>query len=296
MSYPLSTSLQVQKELQWVKEVTRGSTPSSPAFVAIPTKEFSPKPKVENIKDRKLGSPDLYKGIKVREMYDFGISYSPVANDNFLKSMINLGATPSRDDYYTIFLSQKQNVGGTLTEQYQVARGCGISAVTISVKNGELVMVDSDWIANTISDWVTASPFTTPTYATVLSAVPWSSAITGMVFTFNGTAFDVRNFSCKIDHNPDRVQVVGQAQTTWIQQTTREISIDLDIVYKDTTVQADVKTLTARAASFVLNPAAPATLNFTDMYLESYDETVSADSTEAKTVSYSGYAASVALV
>ena len=297
MSYPLTTSLRVIKELQWVKETTRGTTPSSPAFAAIPTKEFSPKPNVENIKYRKLGSPDLYKGIKVREMYDFGISYAPVALDNFLKSMINLTGTGNRDDYYTIFLSQQQNVTGTLTEQYQVARGCGISSVTISVKNGELVMVDSDWIANSISAWVTTSPFTTPTYATALTATPWSSVIAG-AFTWDtaGTpkVFDVRNFSCTINHNPDRVQVVGQAQTSWIQQTTRDITVSVDIVYKDTTAQADTISFTPRNATMVINNT-PVTLTFTDLYLESYDETVNADSTDAKTVSYSGYAANVSI-
>jgi Phage tail tube protein len=236
----------------------------------------------------------LYKGIKTREMYDFGISYAPVALDNFFKSMVNLSGTGNRDDFYTIFLSQQQNVTGTLTEQYQVARGCGISSITISVKNGELVMIDSDWIANDIAAWVTTSPFTTPTYASAITAVPWSAVNAG-AFTFNGVAYDVRNFSVKIDHNPDRVQVVGQSATTWIQQTTREISIDVDIVYKDTTLQADTKSLTARAATFVLNTVGPTTLTFTDMYLESYDETVSADSTDAKTVSYSGYAASVSI-
>lgn len=208
--------------------------------------------------------------------------------------MINLGTTPSRDDFYTIFLSQKQNVAGTLSEQYQVARGAGISSITISVKNGELVTVESDWIANSISDWVTASPFTTPTYATVLTATPWSSVGAGQV-TFNSVAYDVRNFTTKIDQNPDRVQVIGQSQTTWIQQTTRDISIDMDVVYKDTALQADTKSLTARSLVFPLNVAAPATLTYTDVYLESYDETVDAGSTDAKTVSYSGYAASVAL-
>jgi hypothetical protein len=215
--------------------------------------------------------------------------------DNFLKSMVNLTGTGNRDDFYTIFLSQKQNVTNTLTEQYQVARGCGISSVTISVKNGDLVMVDSDWIANSITDWVTASPFTTPTYATALTATPWSSVTTGASpLTFNALSYDVRNFSCTINHNPDRVQVVGQSQTTWIQQTTREITIDMDVVFKDTTLQADTKTLTPRVMTFQLN-SQPATLTFTDAYLESYDETVDAESTEAKTVSYSGFAASVAL-
>ncbi len=215
--------------------------------------------------------------------------------DNFMKSMVNLSGTGNRDDYYTIFLSQRQNVTGTLTEQYQVARGCGISSVTISVKNGELVTIDSDWIANSISDWITASPFTTPSYAAPITTVPWSSVTTGASpLTWGGTSFDVRNFSCTINHNPDRVQVVGQSQTTWIQQTTREISIDMDVVFKDTTIQADVKTLTPKVLTFQLNTA-PSTLTFTDAYLESYDETVDAESTEAKTVSYSGYAASVTL-
>jgi hypothetical protein len=294
MSYPLTTSLKVIKELQWVKETTRGTTPSSPAFAAIPTKEFSPKPNTENIKYRKLGSPDLYKGIKVREMYDFGISYSPIALDNFFKSMINLSGTGNRDDSYTIFLSQMQNVTGTLTEQYQVARGCGISSITISVKNGELVMIDSDWIANDIATWVTTSPFTTPTYASALTAVPWSSVNCGTI-TWGGPAYDVRNFTTTINHNPDRVQVVGQSQTTWIQQTTRDITFSFDVVFKDTTLQADARTLTARALTFVLNTVGPTTLSYTNAYIEQFDETVSSDSTDAKTVSYSGFAENVSI-
>lgn len=229
-------------------------------------------------------------------MYDFGISFSPVAEDNFLKSMINTGATPSRDDTYTIFLSQKQNVTGTLLEQYQVARGCGISQVKVSVKNGDLVVVDSDWIANDIATWVTTSPFTTPTYASPITTVPWSAVDTGATpLSWGGTSYDVRNFSFTVNHNPDRVQVIGQSQTTWIQQTTREITIDMDVVFKDTSLQGDVKTLTPRVLIFTLNSISPTTLTFTDAYLESYDETVDAESTDAKVVSYSGFAASVVM-
>lgn len=293
MSYPLTTSLQVIKELQWVKEVTRGTTPTSPTFAAIPTKEFSPKISSDNIKYRKLGSPDLYKGILVRNMYDFGTTYAPV-DGILLKYMVNLGATPSREDSFTFFLSQKQNVTGTLTEQYQIATGAVIDNVAISVATGELVTIDAKWIANGISTWATTSGFTGPTFAPTLSAVPWTSVNAGP-FNFNSQAYDVRNFKCTINQNPDRVFVVGQNQTTWVIPTIREIAIDVDIVYKDTTVQADVKTLTARAADFTLNSTAPTKLNFTDMYLEAYDETVSADDTKAKTVSYSGFAASVAL-
>lgn len=278
-----------------MKETTRGTTPTSPSFTAIPTKTFSPKPKVENIKYRKLGSPDLYKGIKVREMYDFGISYSPI-DSTLLKSMINLTGTGNRDDFFTFFISQKQNVTGTLTEQYQVATGCGISSVTINVRNGELITVESDWIANQIATWVTTSPFTTPSYAAALTATPWSSVTTGTSpLSFNSQTYDVRNFSTKIDHNPDRVQIVGQSQTTWIQQTTRDISLSMDVVYKDTVIMADVKTLTPRALVFTLNSSPSSTLTYTNAYLEAYDESVDANSTDAKTVSYTGFAENVVI-
>lgn len=294
MSYPLTTSLQVIKELQWVKELTRGVTPTSPSFAAIPTREFSPKISSDNIKYRKLGSPDLYKGILVRNMYDFGITYAPI-DATLLKYMVNLGATPSREDSFTFFLSQKQNVAGTLTEQYQIVTGAVIDNVSISVNTGEIVTIDSQWIANGISTWSSTSGFTTPSFATALSATPWTSVNAGTFEFPTGTPYDVRNFKVTISQNPDRVFVVGQSQTTWVIPTIREIAIDVDIVFKDTTVQADVKTLTARASKFTLNTVTPTVLNFTDTYLEAYDETVSADDTKAKTVSYSGFAASVAL-
>jgi len=295
MSYPITNSLQVVKELQWVKEATRGTTPSSPTFAAIPTRTFSPKPSIENIKYRKLGSPDLYKGIKVRELYDFGITYAPI-DSTLLKSMVNTGATPSRDDSFTFVISQKHNSANTLVEQYQIVRGASIGDVTITVASGDVVIVDSNWIASTISDWATTSGLTGATFSSPLSAVPWSTVTTGVnPLTFNSQTYDVRNFKCAINHNPDRVQVVGQTQTTWVNPTTREISIDMDVVWKDTTLQADTKTLTARAATFQINSVTPTILTFTDMYLESYDETVDAESTDAKVTSYSGFAASVSV-
>lgn len=228
-------------------------------------------------------------------MYDVSIAYSPV-DSTLLKSMINLSGAQSRDDFFTFVVSQKLNNAGTLTEMYQVLRGMGISDVTISVKDGQLVEVTSNWVANTLSQWATTSGMTTPTFASALSAVPWSSTTTGTSpLTFNGVQYDVRSFTAKINQNPDRVQVVGQNTTTWIQQTTREVTLDMEIVYKDTSVSTDAVNLTPRAMTFQLNSTGPTTLTFTDVYLEKYDEDLSADSTKAKTVSYSGFAASVVL-
>lgn len=251
---------------------------------------------MDNIKYRKLGSPDLYKGIPVRNMFDFGITYSPV-DSTLLKNMVNLGSNPGREDSYTFFLSQKQNVTNVLTEQYQIATGCVVDNVSVSVAAGEAVVIDSQWIANSIAQWQTTSGFTSPTFATPLTTqVPWTSTTTGASpFTWNALNYDVRSFKCTINQNPDRVILVGQSATSAVIPTIREITLDVDIVYKDTTLQSDAQTLTARTASMKINSVGPTTLNFTDAYLEAYDETVSADDTKAKTVSYSGFAASVSV-
>lgn len=278
-----------------MKETTRGVTPVAPAFAAIPTQEFGPVPSIENIKYRKLGSPDLYKGIKVREVYDFSLSYAPV-DSTLLGAMINLTGTQNRDNSYTFLISQNHNNAGTLTEMYQVARGCSVDTVTITVNSGEVVTVDSDWIASTLSDWSTTSGLTTPTYATPLTLTPWSTVTTGTnPLTWNSQTYDVRNFSVTVNQNPDRVQVVGQTATTWVQATIREITFTMDVVWKDTTLQADAKSHTPRTMSFQLNSVGPTTLTFTEAAIEEYDETVSAESTEAKVVSYSGYAKAVSI-
>lgn len=211
--------------------------------------------------------------------------------------MVNLPPTPSRDDSLTFVMSQKLNNANTLTEMYEVATGCSPSDVTISVKDGDLVTVDSSWIANNISTWATTSGIPgTPTYAGALSATPWAATTTGASpLTFNSVSYDVRNFSVKVSQNPDRVQVVGQSQTTWIVNTIREIAIDVDVVYKDTTLIADTKTLTPRAMTFQLNSTGPTTLTFTNVYLEAYDQTVSADDTKATVISYNGFAENVSI-
>jgi Phage tail tube protein len=295
MSYPITTSLNVVKELQWVKEVTRGTTPAAPTFAAIPTQEFAPVPSIENIKYRKLGSPDLYKGIKVRELYDFSLTYAPV-DSVLLGAMINLVGTNDRDDSFTFVLSQLHNNAGTLTEMYQIARGCSVDNVTINVESGEVVIVESEWIASTLSDWATTSGLTTPTFAPALTATPWSTVTTGTSpMVWNSLSYDVRNFSCTISQNPDRVQVIGQTSTTWVQATIREIEFEMDVVWKDTTLQADTKSHTPRTMTFQLNSTGPTILTFTEATLEEYEEPVSADSTDAKVITYTGYAKSVSI-
>ena len=77
MSFPVTTSLKVIKPLQYVEEVTRGTTPTSPTFInAGPIQEFTPNTETNAVKYRMLGSPDLYKVIKTGERFSFDITFT----------------------------------------------------------------------------------------------------------------------------------------------------------------------------------------------------------------------------
>lgn len=300
-TYPLTTSLKVVKELQWVKETIEGSTPSSPTFAAIPTNEFVVTTRADkDNKFRKLGSADLTRVVKATENYDVSISYAPIVIDVLFYSMVNLtGAQGNRENSFTFLLSQQQNSAGTLVEQYQIARGCKISSVTLTVTNGQLVNIESEWLAATASDWSTSHGLSgSPSFAGTLTATPWSSRGTGASpLTFGGNSYDVRDFSVTINHNTDRTRVLDELGTVKLQPQIRDISIDMDVVYKNTVISQDVRTLTPRSMIMNLHVESGEImdLEFSNVYLESYDETIDANSTDAKVISYTGYATFVTL-
>lgn len=301
--YPITTSLKVVKELQYVKEITKGVTPTSPTFTAIPTATFIPTARPGDRKFIKLGNPDITKSINAFTNYDISITYSPVSFDAFLESMVNLTGTNNRDDTYTLLLSQQHNSAGTLVEQYQIARGCTVSRIRILVAERDLVTVDSRWLALSISDWSSSHGLSgTPTFAPALTATPWAtSSIGANPITFvdigTGTSYDVRRFSCTINHNTTRTQILDQFNTVRIDSDIRDIELTLGILFKDTQVSQSVKTFAAQDIKAKLNVSGQAAiiLDFSDVFLEAYEEIVNAQDRQAKVVNYTGTASSVTL-
>jgi hypothetical protein len=86
------------------------------------------------------------------------------------------------------------------------------------------------------------------------------------------------------------VQFIGDAALSYAAPTTHRNTISMDIVYKDTTLLSEVKSLTKRTAKIKL--ATGWFITLTNCVLEAFDWTLSASSTEAMTVSYSGKATS----
>lgn len=309
--YPITTSLKVVKELQYVKETTKGLTPTSPSFTAIPTAVFIPKLRVIRRKYYKIGNPDLTKSLRYTTNYDFGISYAPApvtGADALLQSMISLTGSNNRADSYTMLLSQMHtNDTGVLVEQYQIAKGCTISSLTIRATARGLVYVNSVWMALSISDFSTSHGLTgTPTFAPALTTVPWTANNTGVSpLKFidlgpaggGGLAYDVLNFTTTINHNIDRIAILDQLNTVRTDPGVRDIDITMDIVYKDSKVSQSAKTIVSQQIEMQLHAdeSVITVLTFTGVFLERYAETVDAEIKNAKVVSYSGIASTLSI-
>lgn len=291
MSFPISTSLKVVK-FGYVEETTPGVPPSSPSFQAVAASEFSPAVSINNVENLALGSPFIYLIQKVGERYRVAFNFTPF-EINLLEYGINTSGTRNRDKSLTIGMSQMLNVAGTLTEQYSFAKGAQCDSMTIAGSN-EAVTVTSEWVALDFTTPATAHGLGgTPTWEALDSAtmIPYTG-LTGGVdpVQWNAAAQKVRAYSVTVNNAIDEVQFIGDSQLSYAQPTTHRCTISLDIVYKDTTLIADVKTLTPRVAKIKL--ATGVFITLTNCVLEAFDWTTSSDSTEATTISYSGKAVS----
>lgn len=294
MSFPVTTSLRVLKQPQWVVETVRGTTPSSPTFThAGPIQEFAPTTETNSVNYRMLGSPDLYKVLKTGERFSFDLMYNP-ADKVLLSKGINLDTadpTHNRDQSLTFLMSQQMNNAGTLSEYYIIAKGCSCDQTSIDISL-EAVEVSQTWIANDIAIPSTTHGLTTPTFAGAFTATPWTGITAGsQALTHNGNDYVLRAFSVTINHNTDQIQPLGESNVFATIPTIRDISGSFDVLHEDNALSSDAESVIARAATVKLSTDTK--LTFTDFYLTSYNETISATATEAKTISYNFVAKSV---
>lgn len=295
MSFPVTTSLKVQKPLQYVVETTRGVTPASPTFInAGPIQEFTPNTETNSVNYRMLGSEDLYKVIKTGERFSFDITYNPI-DRNLISKGINLtsDATNNREQSLTFLMSQLMypGTGTDLTEHYIIAKGCSCDSTSIDISL-EAVNVSQTWIANDIPIPTETHGLTTPTFASAITATPWTGITAGSkALTHNGTDYVLRSFSCTVSHNTDQFQPLGEANVFATIPTIRDISGSFDVLHSGTDLQQDAEDVTPRTATVKLSTDTK--LSFTDFYLTSYNETISATATEAKTTSFNFVAKSV---
>lgn len=292
----VTTSLKVIAEPQWIKEVTFAVVPTTGAFThGGPIKTFSYSVETNAVDYRKLGSPDLYKILKLGERFSLDVNFQPIDRVLMCKA-INLleeDATDNREQSILWYFSQMMNNAGVLAEFFVIAKGCLPNSITIDISN-EAVDVS---ITYTVSE-IPVPNMTDPvnpavTRASDITAAPWTGLSGGASsITWNAIAYKLRAFSTTINQNVDEVQAIGDALVFAAFPTIREITFNFDVIHTDNTISTDARAVTARAMSVKLHSTL-AKLTYVDAYAVSYNEEISATDTSVKTISYQGRAQSV---
>jgi hypothetical protein len=296
MSLAVTTSLKVVEEPQWILETAFATPPTTGALQhGGPIKTFAYSVETNALDYRKLGSPDLYKILKLGERFTLDINFQPI-DRVLISKAINLledDATDNREQSITWYFSQMMNNAGTLSEFHVIAKGCLPNSITIDLSN-EAVDVS---IAYTVSD-IPVPNMTDPlavgvTSAADITAAPWTGLSGGVnSITWNSIAYKLRAFSTTINQNVDEVQAIGDSLVFAAFPTIREISFNFDVVHQSNAISTDARNVTARAMSVKLHSTI-SKLTYTDAHAVSYNEEISAEDTSVKTISYQGRAIKV---
>jgi hypothetical protein len=295
MSYVPTGAYFFVKRPQYVEEATFGTTPTSPAFTSVGSmQDMTTNIDISNVHYRQLGSRDLYQIIKTGEVYGIVFKYQPF-NTNFMKYGTEYWtASATGNIAKSISLVWSQNINGT--ENFFLASGVRTESIDIDVTETS-VMVTHTLVAKNISTPATTYPGTgTPTYAATDVGSPWTGISGGSLpLTINSLNYDVTRFRVAVNQNLDKVKPNGETQLKFLEATNRDISVDMDMVVKDTVSLADTKTLTARTASYTMNSGTSSQISLTNLYLEKFTSADSPTANKIKMASFSGSAQSVTI-
>ena len=304
MSHKLTGEWYVQRQLQYVEEVTYGVTPTSPTFIhAGPIVDMNDNQEAQAIKYRQIGSRDLYAMIKTGELYTFDVTFNPL-NTDLLDYCINVEGTGSRNISKSLSFIKSQLVDGS--EMYTIYTGCRAESVDISIVADGAVEVTATFMCKNISTPSLTHGLGTPTWGTNPTSIPWTNFdggtgplridTTGATHPLGSTKYiDTDNFTVSVTHNLVPVKVNGEITVKWVEATLRDVTFEFDAMYYDTALIADQKSLTARKMDYILKTNPGARLDFEDIYLETMGTSDSTTSTDPKKLSLTGTAKSVVI-
>ena len=288
MSLTPSSVVDVTRQVQYTLESTYGTTPTSPTLInAGAIQDINDTTDITAKRYRVLGSEDIYKGLLCGELYAFELKYTP-STTTFPKLGLDAGQVAS------ISVVVGYNLNGV--ENFVTFKGCKTDKIDIEITPDDMMITQNFICQNVTTPSTSHGLGASTTFASTFSGTPLCGPDTGSnPLTINSLNYDCIRFHTSISRNLDARRVIGSTKIAYLVSTTRDIDVDFDILYTDTVTLADVKTLTARSASMVLNQTGPKTLSFTNLQLESSKFDLSAESNELFIRSFSGFAQSVSL-
>jgi len=312
MSYQPTGAYKFTRIPQFVEEATYATTPTSPVFTSCGAiTDLALSIDIQSIKNRQLGSRDIYQEVKSGQLYNIVLKYQPF-NSLFMKYgteyFSSTGATGVGNIYRSLSILWSQTVNAT--EYFYLVKGARTEKIEISVTETK-VEVTQTMVASVLNTpattFVGAGGAGTPSYCAPNSTTvpPWSGLTGGShPLTINGKSYDTITFKAGVTHNLDKIKPLGESVIKYLEPTNRDITVDFDIIYTDVSADgtggpfdtiSDAIALTARTASYQLNSVGPVTLNFTNLYLDKFNTPDSPTANKIKTITFSGVAQQVAV-
>lgn len=280
MSFQRTFTGLVIKRLQYIEEVTYGTTPStSPVFISAgKIKRFSFNIDAEVQRYRTFGLRKVSDFLNTAQMTSFEIEYQPT-NTTLMKYGINDPNGTGTIEKSLSFVFSKMING---VENFYFLKGCKTDSITVEITN-EMVNVTQSFLAREVTAPVTTANggLTTPTFAPNPTGIPWVGKNGGASpFLYNSVAHDTPRFNCEVAWNLDPGQPNGQDLIQFLDPTNKDCNVDFDVWQKDTTFIADLKTGARRNMTYSLNSATNALLTITNFGNEAYSLEEDASSNE----------------
>ncbi len=248
----------VVKLPQYVEESSYATFPTNPAMNWIaPIASADLKADMQSVMLPQLGSEDLKYIIKGAEQYTFDIEF-PLQNSTFVKYGVNSqgGGAGSIDKSLSLLFSAK--LGGVVsgTENYVQVLGSRINAITLSSQVGQNTTAKCTIFAKSVPVPSSSSPLGSGSAASDPGTVPWMFYDGGTnPITIGGVNPDVREFSCTVERNLERLHVLGSSQHKFLTPKQRRINGSFTIVWEDTNQYTNLTSDTGVTISWVLKSA-----------------------------------------
>lgn len=285
------------KKPQFVEETVEGTLPlASPVFKSCGlVQSLGADIAINNNKIRPLGEYDIKKQVQLGQTHTSEIKFQP---DNFqlMKYGMLLPVSPTTTPPDKSMVAPNNTVGVSISiilsalidgvEKYRTYTGVKFNGLSgeITREGGFNVTMPFECIS--ISDWIAAPSFTTPTYASDPSADPWSGITSGAdPLSINGVNYDTTSFKFDFDLGVQRFRPNGITTVKYSKSFQRNISLSWNALVYNNVLIGDLRSFTARTVAYRI--ATGKILTFPLVRTESYSAGIEGGSTDFAMEEYS---------
>jgi|SRR6187401_125975 len=255
MSYEVSTTQDVTRQVQSLEETTKGTVVANGTWknIGIASKLTEGIP-MRHEEVPLLGIEDIYDDQKLEEHNMITLNWLLI-DTRFLRYFTQPagGGAGSIDKGNTILWSRRiDNVANTKIYYGCVADRCTINLdKRVTVTGVMKAMSSSDWLTQAATDTAIGA---SSVYAPALTTSPWTHLTSGSAtpFLYNAAARDIEKGTIEITRNALEVMPLGVAPPRTIRSGFRRIAFNFDTWVKDSSLIGDVKGMTARTITMQL--------------------------------------------